>query len=131
MIDGLLRLSHVLWPATPASKPGAKSRQAGNHAGQRPVVANSRRQTVPTISRFYGVSIEMFWREHGPPHFHASYGSDEAVVEIRTSRVIRGFLPRRALSMVLEWAELHREQLLENWTLCNQLKHPRPIAGLD
>lgn len=86
---------------------------------------------MPTISAFFGVLIQMFWREHGPPHFHAIYGEHEAVIEIRELRVARGSLPRRALALVLEWAVDHRDLLLENWDLCSQLKPPQPIPPLE
>lgn len=86
---------------------------------------------MPTISTFFGIVIQMFWREHGPPHFHALYGEHEAVIDIRELRVTRGSLPRRALAMVLEWAVEHREELLENWDLCRQLKPPKRIPPLE
>ena len=86
---------------------------------------------MPTISTFLGVVIQMYWREHGPPHFHAIYGEHEAVIDIRHMRVTRGALPRRALALVLEWAVAHRNELLENWDLCDRLKPPRPIAPLE
>jgi len=54
----------------------------------------------------------MFWREHGPPHFHAIYGEHEAVIDIRELRVTCGALPRRALALVLEWGAEYREKLL-------------------
>ena len=57
---------------------------------------------MPTISTFFGILIQMYWREHGPPHFHAIYGEHEAVIDIRELRVVRGRLPRRALAMVIE-----------------------------
>jgi len=28
---------------------------------------------MPEISRFYGIAITMNYREHNPPHFHATY----------------------------------------------------------
>ncbi len=59
---------------------------------------------MPTISAFYVVLIQMFWRDHAPPHFHALYAEYEALVDIRTLEVIEGELPRRALALVLEWA---------------------------
>ena len=86
---------------------------------------------MPTISTFFGIAIQMFWREHGPPHFHAIYAEHEAVIDIRELRVMRGELPRRALSMVLEWAVEHRAALQEDWDLCSQLKHPKPIPPLE
>ena len=62
---------------------------------------------MPTISVFYGIVIQMFWNDHAPPHFHALYGEFEAIINIQTMDVMRGSLPKRALSMVLEWAEAH------------------------
>lgn len=86
---------------------------------------------MPTISVFFGIVIQMFWREHGPPHFHALYAEHEALIEILELRVIRGSLPRRALALVLEWAVEHRQALLEDWDLCSHLKPPKPIPPLE
>jgi hypothetical protein len=86
---------------------------------------------MPTISTFFGIVIQMFWREHAPPHFHAIYGEHEAVIDIRELRVTRGSLPRRALALVLEWAVDRREALLEDWDLCSLLKPPKPIPPLE
>lgn len=83
------------------------------------------------MSEFLGVVIEMFWREHGPPHFHATYAEHEAVIDIEALEVSRGWLPRRALGLVLEWAESHQQELLENWQLCSELKPPRRIPPLE
>ena len=85
---------------------------------------------MPTISVFYGIVIQMFWRDHGLPHFHALYGEDEVLVDLRDLRVMRGSLPRRAMALVLEWAAEHRDELMEDWNLCSQLKTPKPIEPL-
>ncbi len=60
------------------------------------------KQHMPTISQFFGIVIQMFWREHAPPHFHALYGEYESLIEIRTLDVIKGSLPRRAQALVPE-----------------------------
>ena len=86
---------------------------------------------MPTICAFYGIIIQMFWNDHAPPHFHALYAEHEAIVDIETLKVIRGEMPRRALSLVLEWAFLHREELLEDWNLCEKRKSPKKIKPLD
>jgi len=86
---------------------------------------------VPTISVFYGVVIQMYWNDHGVPHFHALYAEDEAVIDINELQVLRGSLPRRALALVLEWAADHRQALLDNWDLCRDLQPPKPIAPLE
>ena len=43
---------------------------------------------------------------------------------------MRGSLLRRAMALVLEWAAEHRDELLEDWNLCSQLKTPKPIEPL-
>ena len=85
---------------------------------------------MPTISVFYGIVIQMYWRDHGPPHFHALYAEHEATVDIRELRVLRGSLPPRAMALVLEWATDRRDNLLEDWDLCSQLRPPKPIRPL-
>ena len=69
---------------------------------------------MPLISTFYGILIQMFWRDHAPPHFHALYAEFEAQIDIRTLEVIEGYLPKRALALVLEWASDHRSELTED-----------------
>jgi hypothetical protein len=70
---------------------------------------------MPELSRFLGIVIAMYYREHGPAHFHAIYGDFEATVEIETGWV-NGSLPRRALAHVHEWRQLHRQELLDAWS---------------
>jgi hypothetical protein len=89
------------------------------------------RLLMPTISQFFGIVIQMFWREDAPPHFHALYGEHEALIDIRTLEVIRGCLPRRALSLTIEWANDHREELMEDWTLCQLKQPPKRIEPLE
>jgi hypothetical protein len=88
-------------------------------------------KNVPTISVFYGIVIAMYWGEHAPPHFHALYAEDEAIVDIRTLEIIRGGLPRRARALVLEWAHEHRDELSRNWDLCARNRQPTTIAPLS
>jgi hypothetical protein len=57
---------------------------------------------MPEISRFFGISIEMFFGDHVPPHFHAEYGDYKAQVNIRSHVIIAGDLPPRVLGMVIE-----------------------------
>ncbi len=70
---------------------------------------------MPELSRFFGIVIRMFYNDHEPAHFHASYGEHEVLIEILTLIVLRGFLPPRALALVREWAGLHRTELVEDW----------------
>lgn len=85
---------------------------------------------MPEISRFLGIIIAMFYRDHAPPHFHAIYGEYEITVEIE-SGIINGRFPRRALKLVFEWLEMHREELLENWDLAEDRRPLNKITPLE
>jgi hypothetical protein len=85
---------------------------------------------MPTISAFYGILIQMFWNDHSPPHFHALYAEYEVIINIQTLEILRGNFPRRALTLVLEWAQEHRGELLENWELCRHKQTPKTIEPL-
>ena len=85
---------------------------------------------MPEISRFLGIVIGMFYREHGRPHFHAVYGEHEASIEIDPV-VVHGSLPPIARNLVLEWAGLHRAELLENWRLARLGQPLNRIAPLE
>ncbi|MEI6523678.1 MAG: DUF4160 domain-containing protein [Bacteroidia bacterium] len=69
---------------------------------------------MPEISRFLGIVIFMNFNEHNPPHFHAKYGDFEITIEISTG-IVNGKFPKRALNLVIEWYEMHKDELLENW----------------
>ena len=85
---------------------------------------------MPEISRFLGIVIGMFFNEHGVPHFHAAYGEYEVTVEVETGTV-HGEFPKRALRLVLEWAQLHKQELLEDWQLARQGQGLKRIAPLE
>ena len=85
---------------------------------------------MPELSRFLGIVIGMFFREHGVPHFHAVYGEHEISVEVETGR-IHGKFPPRALKLVIEWNALHQSELLENWQLAKQRQPLKRIAPLE
>ena len=85
---------------------------------------------MPEISRFYGIVIKMFHNDHNPPHFHAEYGGEAAQIEIRGPSVIGGLLPPRAMGLVIEWAALRRQELLEDWRLARTHEPLQRIAPL-
>jgi hypothetical protein len=85
---------------------------------------------MPTISSFYGISIRMFFNDHVPPHFHVEYAEFKATVDILELTISSGKLPRRAQELVLDWAELHQNELLIDWHLCTIKQEPNPINPL-
>ncbi len=70
---------------------------------------------MPELSRFYGIIIYMYAKDHMPPHFHAKYGDYMGLIGIQEGTLIEGELPKRALRLVEDWLELHKEELLLNW----------------
>lgn len=86
---------------------------------------------MPTISRFYGIVIRMYYNDHAPPHFHAGYGDNELLVGISPIRILEGDAPGRVQSMVLEWAALHQQDLQKNWERCQGGQEPLFIIPLD
>jgi hypothetical protein len=86
---------------------------------------------MPAISSFFGIVIKMFFDDHNPPHFHVQYGEYKAIIAIESMKVLQGNLPRRALELVLDWAELHQKELLEDWNLCQSRQAPEPIPPLQ
>jgi hypothetical protein len=85
---------------------------------------------MPRIE-FFGIVIAMYYNDHVPPHFHAKYAGHEAEVAIQSLEVLNGFLPRRALALVLEWAAEHREELRTNWEAAREGKPLARIRGLE
>jgi Domain of unknown function (DUF4160) len=113
----------VRFPPSPlrpgsAGGPAAASGRRGSLAG------------VPTISRFYGIVIRMYFSDHAPPHFHAVYAGEEAVVSIETGEVIRGEIPERALRLVQEWSSIHKDELTANWERVQRPDLPLPVPPL-
>jgi len=83
---------------------------------------------MPELCRFYGIIIRMYFLDHNPPHFHAIYQGSMAEFDIRTLEMIAGDLPSRAHALVLEWAAMHRTELMANW---QKAMIPEPLAPID
>ena len=69
---------------------------------------------MPVISRFFGIAIVMYWNDHNPPHLHAKYGAFEGMFSFDGEKMSGNF-PPRASKLVVEWINLHKAKLLENW----------------
>ena len=85
---------------------------------------------MPEICRFLGIVIAMYYREHQPPHFHAKYGGQTGVFSIADLKLIEGSLPNRVISLVLEWAFEHRDELMKDWELAMAKKPLNKITPL-
>lgn len=83
---------------------------------------------MPEISRFFGITVTMFYNDHSPPHFHVRYGNQRALVSIETLSVLKGNLSPRVLGLVVEWAAAHQAELQENWLYA---RSEQPLQKID
>ena len=86
---------------------------------------------MPEISRFFGVIISINYRDHPPPHFHVRYGEQRALISIESLSLLEGSLSPRLFGMVIEWALLHRQELLDDWELARKQQPLRAIEPLE
>ena len=86
---------------------------------------------MPVISMFYGIIVLMYYfdnRGHQQPHIHVQYSDEEAVISIPDGEVIEGSLRRAELKLVQAWVELHRDELMADWTLA---VNGQPVFKID
>ena len=83
---------------------------------------------MPELCRFYGICIRMYFDDHYPPHFHATYGGSEVLININTLAIIFGNLPPRAMGLVMEWASLRQKEIIIEW---NKAKNLEPIGKIE
>ncbi|MGL4908281.1 MAG: DUF4160 domain-containing protein [Bacteroidales bacterium] len=85
---------------------------------------------MPTIAMFYGILVRMYYapKEHNPPHIHAFYQDQQVVVEITENKVIEGSFPLTQLRFLQSWVDIHKEELLANWNLC---QNSEPLFKID
>jgi hypothetical protein len=86
---------------------------------------------MPTICRFYGIVIQMYYDDHNPPHFHAIYGDYKAVISIQDLAILEGDLPPKAVGLVMEWGRAHKNDLLNEWDFARKKKSLFQIEPLE
>ncbi len=86
---------------------------------------------MPVISRFYGIVILMFFKDHHPPHFHAKYEGRLAVYSIKSCRLLAGKLPPRATRLIKEWVKLHEKELMVDWQIAQKEGKLKTIEPLQ
>lgn len=88
---------------------------------------------MPSISMFFGIIVYLYFvdnRQHSLPHIHARYQDEEAVLSIVDGVLLDGSLPPAKLKLLQAWVELHRDELLANWTLAVSGQPPFKIDPL-
>lgn len=87
---------------------------------------------MPTLSMFFGIIIRMYYapKEHNPPHIHVYYQEYKAIINIINCEIIGGELPSKQQRLVLAWIEIHNEELIADWNLCQNGEKPFSIEPL-
>ena len=86
---------------------------------------------MPEICRFFGIVIKMFFDDHNPPHFHAEYSGDIALIDMGNLSVFSGRLPPRVMGLVIEWATIHQQELFADWERARAQQELQKIAPLE
>ena len=86
---------------------------------------------MPTISIFFGIVVQMYWRDHPPPHIHAFYQGFEALIAIETGDPIGGRLPPKVAALVRSWVLSRRSELLDNWARGRRHMPFEKVPGAD
>ena len=86
---------------------------------------------MPTICRFYGIIIQMYFDDHNPPHFHVIYNDFKAIISINDFSVLEGDLPPKAIGLVMEWAKSHQDELIKEWNLAKNMKELFQIQPIE
>lgn len=84
---------------------------------------------MPTISEFFGIKIILRFIDHNPPHFHATYQNDKVSIEIENGKV-KGEISERALRLILEWLDIHRDEMMKAWEQASNGLEPDKIEPL-
>jgi len=84
---------------------------------------------MPTISEFFGIYIQIMFLDHNPPHFHAKYGNQKVIIEIE-SGIVKGEMSERALRLIFEWKDLHKDELIKAWEKAKNGEQPNKIEPL-
>ena len=86
---------------------------------------------MPEISRFLGIIIAMYYKEHNPPHFHVRYNEYKATISINDLALLEGKLPPKVLGLVIEWASMYQKSLMEDWVLAENFEELKKIPPLE
>jgi hypothetical protein len=73
----------------------------------------------------------MYYNDHPPPHFHVRYNQQKAIIDIETLSILEGKISPRILGLVIEWAAIHKTELMQNWELARLQVPLEPITPLE
>ena len=86
---------------------------------------------MPVISAFFGLIIRIYYSDHNPPHFHAQYGDDQVIIEIRSGKVLKGKVPARLQFFLELWRRKNTTEIMEAWDCAQNLQVPKKVKPLE
>jgi len=88
---------------------------------------------MPALSSFYGIVIYMYFmdnKQHHEPHIHVFYQGDEVIVSIPHGNILDGNIPSSKMKLLQAWIELHKDELMVDWSLAVSGQQPLKIEPL-
>ncbi|MHB8931461.1 MAG: DUF4160 domain-containing protein [Melioribacteraceae bacterium] len=82
---------------------------------------------MPEISRFMGMVIQMYYRDHVLPHIHIRDAETTCTIDL-DGNILGGKLPLHKLHIIQRWMTLHKKELERNWNLVKDKELPERIA---
>ena len=86
---------------------------------------------MPVISKFFGITIKIHWKDHTPPHFHAYYGKYKIIFNIKTGDKMEGKFPQTGERIVKKWARQYKKELLVSWEQAKKGQEPNKIPEAE
>lgn len=73
----------------------------------------------------------MYYNDHMPPHFHAEYNGNHALIDINNIQVIKGYLPNKQMRLILAWCTIHQDELMQNWEIIKRYETIKPYKSIN
>lgn len=80
-----------------------------------PVEGNVLVETKQLVDRVGSIKIELYAKEHAPPHFHVKGRGIDATFEIRTCKLLDVEVSGRDQKKIEYWYERARSKLITRW----------------
>lgn len=95
----------------------AVSEELAESFRQGPIIDDKGRRwlTEETIASIDGLKIQVFAREHPPPHFRVSYAGETNDFRIRDCMPIHGEQLKKFFRNIREWHSNHKQDLIKAW----------------
>jgi hypothetical protein len=84
---------------------------------------------MPRLCLLDGIVIWVNTRDHLPPHFHARFSGDEVRIKLDDLTVMTGQISLGKQRLLLQWAAVHKTELVRNWELAREGLPHEPIAA--